>query len=303
MLYGILRINMDKSKVSIAAILTCHNRKEKTLTCLKNLMSQDGIINVDLDVYLVDDGSSDGTAVAVKKNFPEVNILKGDGTLYWNGGMRYAFSIAKKSDYDYYLWLNDDTFLNSDALTLLLETSNNIKFKNSREIIVTGTIMDIDTGKVNYGGRNKKSKLQRLKFVQLESSTEPQQCDTFNGNVVLIPRNVVQKIGNISPEYSMQHGGDFDYGLRAKYAGFESWVAPGVLGTCSSNSIKDTIFDTDLSLKERRKKMNTPRGVPPAKEWMIFAKRHAGFLWPFYWIRTIVRVVFPWTYLLFRKPQ
>jgi GT2 family glycosyltransferase len=113
----------------------------------------------------------------------------------------------------------------------------------------------------------------------------------------------MQKIGNISQEFSKQHGGDIDYGLRAKYAGFESWVAPGVIGTCSSNSIDGTIFDTSLSLKERIKKMNTPQGVPPAKEWMIFTKRHAGFLWPYYWLRTIIRVMFPWTYLLFRKPQ
>ncbi len=294
---------MNNTKVSIAAILTCHNRKKETLTCLKDLMNQDGISDVDLDIYLVDDGSTDGTAVAVKKNFPVVNILKGDGTLYWNGGMRYAFSVAKKSDYDYYLWLNDDTFLCSDAIKLLLETSNSIKHKKGRDIIVTGTIKDLDTGKVNYGGRNKKSKLQPLNFIQLESKNEPQLCDTFNGNVVLIPRVITQNIGNISLEYSKQHGGDFDYGLRAKYAGFESWVAPGVIGACSSNSINGTIFDTSLSLKERRKRMNTPYGVPPAKEWMVFAKRHAGFLWPFYWIRTMIRVIFPWTYLLLRKPK
>jgi GT2 family glycosyltransferase len=294
---------MNIIKVSIATILTCHNRKEKTLSCLKNLMNQDGINDIDLDIYLVDDGSTDGTADAVKKNFPQVNVLRGDGTLYWNGGMRFAFSVAQKSDYDYYLWLNDDTYLYSNALKLLLETSNSITKQRDGNVIITGTIKDNDTGKVIYGGRNIKSKLQPLKFIQLENKNEPQQCDTFNGNVVLIPRVIAQKIGNISHEYSKQHSGDFDYGLRAKYAGFESWVAPGIIGTCSLNSIDDTIFDKSLSLKERRKRMKTPRGVPPAKEWMVFTKRHAGFLWPIFWMRTIVRVIFPWTYLFFRKPQ
>jgi GT2 family glycosyltransferase len=188
-------------------------------------------------------------------------------------------------------------------LKLLLEASNSITKQKGGNVIVTGTIKDNDTGKVIYGGRNIKSKLQPLKFIQLENKNEPQQCDTFNGNVVLIPRVIAQKIGNISQEYSKQHSGDFDYGLRAKYAGFESWVAPGIIGTCSLNSTDDTIFDKSLSLKERRKKMKTPRGVPPAKEWMNFTKRHAGFLWPIYWMRTIVRVIFPWTYLFFRKPQ
>lgn len=293
---------MDKTKVSIAVILTCHNRKDKTLTCLKDLMNQDGISNVDLDVYLVDDGSTDGTGDAVKQNFPRVNVLQGDGTLYWNGGMRYAFSVAIKSDYDYYLWLNDDTYLYSNALKVLLKTSN-VKQRERKDVIVTGTIVDTNTKKENFGGRYIKSKFQPLKYILLESNDKPQLCDTFNGNVVLIPRNIVKMIGNISPEYSRQHGGDYDYGLRTKYAGFESWVAPGVIGTCSSNPLTGTIFDTSLCLKERRKIMNTPRGVPPAKEWMIFTKRHAGFLWPFYWFRTIIRVIFPWTYLWFRKPQ
>jgi GT2 family glycosyltransferase len=294
---------MTNTKVSIATIITCHNRKEKTLTCLKNLNNQDGIDDVNLIVYLVDDGSSDGTGDAVKQKFPQVNILEGNGTLYWNGGMRLAFSEAMKNDYDYYLWLNDDTFLYSDAVKLLLETSKNMKQKIGGDVIATGTIKDIETGEVFYGGRNQKSKLQPLKFILLENSIESQQCDTFNGNVVLIPRNVTKEIRNISSEFSKQHGGDFDYGLRAKYAGFESWVAPGFIGRCSSNPIEGTIFDIRLSLKERRKKMNTPRGVPPAKEWMIFAKRHAGILWPIYWLRTIVRVLFPWTYLYLRKPQ
>jgi GT2 family glycosyltransferase len=266
-------------------------------------MNQDGISDIELDIYLVDDGSTDGTVDAVKKNFPQVNVLQGDGTLYWNGGMRFAFSVAKKSDYDYYLWLNDDTYLYFNALKLLIETSKGITKQKGGNAIVTGTIKDNDTGKIIYGGRNIKSKLQPLIFILLENKNEPQQCDTFNGNVVLIPRVIAQKIGNISQEYSRQHSGDFDYGLRAKYAGFKSWVAPGVIGIGSLNSIEDTIFDKSLSLKERRKKMKTPRGVPPAKEWMIFTKRHAGFLWPIYWMRTIVRVIFPWTYLFFRKPH
>ena len=89
---------MTNTNISIATIITCHNRKEKTLTCLTDLMNQDVISGIDLNVYLVDDGSTDGTGDAVKQNFPHVNILQGDGTLYWNGGMRFAFSEAMKND-------------------------------------------------------------------------------------------------------------------------------------------------------------------------------------------------------------
>ena len=294
---------MINSKVSIAAILTCYNRKNKTLICLENLFTQDGINDIDLEVYLVDDGSTDGTSNAVHKNFPKANVLQGDGTLFWNGGMRFAFAEAIKNNHDYYLWLNDDTFLHSRALRILLGTAKKIKIQKKRDTIIVGAVNDTDSGQINYGGRIRKSRFKPLKISLLKESSKPQQCDTFNGNIVLIPHKVVQAIGNISQEFSKQHSGDIDYGLRAKYAGFESWVAPGIIGECDSNPIEGTIFDSSLSIKERMNRMNTPQGVPPAKEWMVFTKRHAGVLWPYYWLRTVVRVLFPWTYLYLRKPQ
>ena len=294
---------MIKKIISVAAILTCYNRKEKTLVCLKNLMNQNGINDLNFSVYLVDDGSTDGTGKAIKKNFPKVNILNGDGNLYWNGGMRLAFAEAIKNKYDYYLWLNDDTFIYPNSLELLIETSNTIKKKIGNDVIVTGTIKDNITGKVNYGGIVQKSRLQLLKFHTLESKIEPQQCDTFNGNVVLIPGKVVQIIGNMNSKYSKMLMGDLDYGLRAKYAGFESWVAPGIIGECASNDISGTLFDKNLSLKERLRLMKTPHGAPPAKEWMVFTKLHGGFLWPYYWFRILIRVAFPFMYLFMRKPQ
>ena len=70
-----------------------------------------------LDIYLVDDGSNDGTNESVSKLFPMVNIILGDGTLFWNKGMRLAWkTAAEKQDYEFYLWLNDDVLLNNDGL-------------------------------------------------------------------------------------------------------------------------------------------------------------------------------------------
>lgn len=291
---------MSNKKTSIAAILTCHNRKEKTLKSLSNLMVQQGLEEYELAIYLVDDGSTDGTSNAVKQHFPKVKIIRGDGTLYWNGGMRVAFAKAMEEGYDYYLWLNDDTNLYKDALKKLIETENLAK---DNDIIVTGTVIDPKTSEENYGGRRQKDRLHPLTFLLVEKSDTAQISDTFNGNVVLIPKSVTNKIGNIDIKFSKQHNGDIDYGLRAKYAGFETWVTPGIIGECSSNSLEGTIFDESQSLKQRIKQMRTPKGVPPAKEWMIFTKRHGGFLWPYFWFRTIIRVIFPFTYLFLRRPS
>ena len=63
----------------IAVLITSYNRKEKTLTCLKNLMEQDEVPGLKLCIYLVDDNSSDGTTEAVRSHYPSVNIRRDTG--------------------------------------------------------------------------------------------------------------------------------------------------------------------------------------------------------------------------------
>ena len=91
----------------IAVLLTCLNRKQKTLACLEALFSQVLPAHVDISACIVDDASTDGTSDAVRQTYPKVKIFSGDGNLFWNGNAG-AFSKAMKDDPDYYLWLNDD---------------------------------------------------------------------------------------------------------------------------------------------------------------------------------------------------
>jgi len=49
----------------IAILFTCHNRRVKTLSCLNSIEKQAAQGWGKPDIYLVDDGSTDGTAEAV----------------------------------------------------------------------------------------------------------------------------------------------------------------------------------------------------------------------------------------------
>jgi GT2 family glycosyltransferase len=71
----------------IAILITCYNRKEKTLSCLAALFNCIVPDGYGFDVFLVDDGSTDGTSDAIKEGFTQVNIIQGNGNLFWNRGM------------------------------------------------------------------------------------------------------------------------------------------------------------------------------------------------------------------------
>ena len=242
---------------TVCVILTVFNRKEKTLLCLKNLFDSANHFKqhnkYKLDVYLTDDGSTDGTSNAIKKEYSKVKVLEGNGNLYWNRGMLNSWKEASKNEYDYFLWINDDTFLIEDALTILFNDS--IKLKN-RAIICGSTQSEI-TKEVTYGGRTKKGEL-------LTPNGNLQQCYYTNGNLVLIPKVIFDTIGMLDSFY--HHGlGDFDYGIRAQKAGFKCYITSKFVGNCEKNGLNNC-FNPKVKISKRLKILYTPLGVNPKKQ-------------------------------------
>ncbi|MFS8120400.1 MAG: glycosyltransferase family 2 protein, partial [Microcoleus sp.] len=282
-------------QTSIAVLMTCHNRKSKTLATLESLFQQRSIDEIGHKVYLVDDGSTDGTRQAVQQTYPDVKIFSGDGNLFWNGGMRIAFSEAIKDDPDYYLWLNDDTILYPEALSSLLTTSRHLLEQGEENAIVAGSTCDPDTGAFTYGGIVKITPLLPFKFRFLDPTEAPQSCDSMNGNCVLIPRSVVELVGNLDPAF-IHYLSDWEYGLRARQKGCTVWIAPGYQGTCSPNPQATKVAAASMS--EGLEKMNQPKGLTfqdatlqPWEEWKVFAQRHGGLFWPVYWLLPYRRLV------------
>lgn len=272
-------------KHSLVVLMTCHNRCDITLACLQYLYRQD----IAFEVYLVDDGSSDHTSDAIKQHYPKVRIIQGDGSLFWVGGMRLAFAKALQQGFDYYLWLNDDTQLEPNALSNLLNIHHDLIQRGYRDSIVVGSTRDPVTGKPTYGGAVRSKNWYSNKLEFLAPSSEVQECDTMYGNCVLIPHSVAEKVGNLDSAFTHQRG-DTDYGLRARQAGCSVWAAPGYVGLCSKNSLSGSWVDTSLSLYERLKKVTQPKGFP-LREWTIFTKRHSGTFWFLYWFLPYIRAV------------
>lgn len=280
------------SNISIAILMTCFNRCEKTLDCLQRLETQ----AVPYTVYLVDDGSSDGTTKAVKAEFPSAKVLPGTGSLFWCGGMRLAFAEALKFGHKYYVWLNDDTMLYPDALSQLVQTYKALASQGQPNSIIVGSVRDPITQKQTYGGRVKSRKLLSFKFESVEPGLEPRRCDTFQGNIVLVPHIVTEKVGNVDGAF-VHNFGDLDYGLRACQAGCAIWTAPGYLGECSQNSAQGSWVDMSLSAPQRIQKAFQVKNFPVGP-WTVYLRRHAGPFWFFRWPLPYVRAAIGYRDLL-----
>ena len=270
----------DETQSKIVALLTCFNRKEYTLRCLRRLLEQELPARVTLSIVLVDDGSKDGTAEAVRAEFPSVEVLSGDGSLFWCGGMRKAWARAEEYTPEYLLLLNDDTMLLPGALQSL----HRLAPEPEDQVIAVGPVADPDTGKVVYGGRP-----PGVHAYPAEPGEHPVECNTFNANCVLVPRGVRELIGGFHHAYT--HGfADFDYGVQARRNGIRILQGTQVVGTCKMNSDTNTWRDTRLPRLQRLRLLRSPKAMP-FRDHLAFARRTQGGRWLRFLVSPYLRIL------------
>lgn len=251
---------------NIAVLMTCHNRKEITIQCLDALffIIQNTGNKIKFDVYIVDDGSTDGTSQAIKEKYQTPVLILGNGHLFWNRGMNLAWSVAAKKDYDYYLWLNDDTILKNNSIELLLKHAK--QFDNNA--IICGVCESSKTGEITYGG------YEIYTHKLIIPNGYPQWCFFFNGNIALISRKIYNIIGNLDSVFHHSLG-DWDYGLKGLKKGINTYVTSESIGYCERNDLPQWC-NPGFSFSKRLKIFYSPLGAVPFQHF-IFVKRHYGY--------------------------
>lgn len=267
----------------VAILLTVHNRKTKTLACLEHVFGQTNLDNTVFDVYVTDDGCTDGTKEAIEERFPTVQLIQGDGSLYWNRGMYKAWEkAASTKEYDFYLWLNDDTLLFPDSLSNVLAAYKLLK----KPSLVCGATLAPDLHKITYGGRDEKGEL-------IEPNGQFQECRTTNGNFVLVPKEVYQKVGNL--DWTFRHAmGDLDYSLRVQKAGYSCFVNSVYIGICEVRTGLPLCFKKDTQVFQRLRILYSPLSYCDPIQFFVFEKRHFGIgIALFHFITIHLRVLLP----------
>lgn len=257
----------EKYMKTLAIIMTVHNRKERTLECLESLSKVKHI--PEHDIIICDDASTDGTEEAIRDEFSDIIIVKGDGNCFWTRGMNLAMKEAKKRKYEYYLMVNDDVQFLPEMWDIMYST-----LSNRRNIGVTGAMCSKLYGTLTYSGS---------RFFQDDGDTYVSSkippsgeinnfCDVANWNCFLITNEVIERIGLIDPVYEHSFG-DYDYSLQMIKNGMKICISSDYVGYCENNSINGTYRDGKLNWKTRIKKIFAPTGLP-VRSWITFVNRH-----------------------------
>ena len=216
----------------ISILLPIHNGLNFTQKCIENLQdnfNHPEVNREDFSIIVIDDGSTDGSAQWIEKHYPQTVILKGDGNLWWSGGINKGIEyILNQYKTSHILMWNNDIFIKTDYLFNLYNALNQyptntiigskIYFADDPSTIwaMGGVFMPKTGKKYTHGAFQTDGPEYNVPF----------EADWLPGMGTLIHRNVFEKIGLMDAQSFPQYHGDSDFTLRAKLAGYKLLVLP-----------------------------------------------------------------------------
>lgn len=217
------------TKIKIGILIPVFNNLSFTQKSLNRLQKVTATPeNIDIQIIVTDDGSTDGTAAWIGSNFPKTHILTGDGNLWWSGGinlgMKYALEQLKC---DYVLWWNNDITPAEDYFIELekivwnqspMIAGSKILYAHEPDLVWSmGGIFNTRNGMKYMRGMNRKDNPELDSIIN---------ADWLPGMGTLLHNEVIKKTGWLDEKNFPQYHGDSDYTFRAHLGGIEIKVFP-----------------------------------------------------------------------------
>ena len=235
---------MNAKRVEL--VTPVHNRREITLQCLRSL-ARVNRFGIEMHTIVVDDGSTDGTGDAIREQFPQVQIVKGDGNLWYTAGTNLGIKAALENSPDYILCFNDDSIFDADAVRALVECAE----RNPRSVV--GALLLLWDAPHHvfqvapYWNTLKGGWQHRLQQTVWTMPSSEFPVEVIVGNCVIYPTQVFDKFGMPDPKISAQYG-DAEFTTRIKKSGWKLLIDPSARFFVKPNDPSSSVF----SLPPRR---------------------------------------------------
>jgi hypothetical protein len=209
---------------AVTVIILAWNGVDDTLECLESLR---GIDYTDYRTMVVDNGSADGTADAVRSSFPEVEVIETGETLGFAGGNNVGIRRALEAGADAVLLLNNDTTVHPGFLSAMIQAlywkpdigavNPVIYYYDDPNIIWSaGGAVDARTG-IAYQ--------RHIDETDSGQITAEEDIDYGVGAALLMRREAIEAAGLLDPSFFLYYE-ETDWCCRARDAGYRTVLAP-----------------------------------------------------------------------------
>lgn len=225
--------------IQVAVILVNWNGKKDTLACLASLKRVPMGQRVNVSVIVVDNGSTDDSVAAIKKNFSDVEVLETGRNLGFAGGNNVGVRRAIEDGADFVWLLNNDTTAGKNALTALIDVfaDRRVGIAGSKIYFAPGNefhkerYQKQEQGKVLWytGGlidwQNMYASHRGVDEVDKGQYDEVVETSFVTGCSMMVRKEVLEKIGLLDEKF-FAYLEDLDFCLRAKRMGYRLLYVP-----------------------------------------------------------------------------
>lgn len=211
-------------KPSIAIVILNWNGKDDTLACLKSVEKID---YPNFKVIVADNGSNDGSVVAIRRDYPDVQVIENHANLGFAAGNNSAIVRTLESGAEFIFLLNNDTVVDTDILSAFVKAAGKMPnagvfgakiyyYGNKETLWYAGGYWDAQTLSFGEYGAGE---LDRAQFDTLTETEWVIGCAMF------IRANVFRTIGLLEPMFFLNNE-EIDFCSRAKRAEFSCVYVP-----------------------------------------------------------------------------
>lgn len=255
--------------MKIFAIIPVHNRLELTKKCVESLLNQKDVAN--LEILIIDDGSTDSTYEYFKEIDHQVKVYQGNGSLWWGGSINFGISKIKNAlkVNDYVLFVNNDTVLDPDCIRELINSS--IEHDNA---IVGSAIYDVDEKELLLD-LAPKADIEYFHVYDLkdkinltnEKINKQYAADFLSGRGVLYPGFVILKNSPLKSFLLPHYYSDYEFSYRC------SKKSQIQLLICTTAKVFSTArFSVEREFQSRKEKYFSTRSIHNLyRRWIFYS--------------------------------
>lgn len=220
---------------SVSVVILNYNTRDDLRTCLRSVETD---LSDELEVFVVDNASDDGSATMVAAEFPWVRLIRAER----NGGYAYGNNLAiRQARGDFVLLLNPDAMVPPGAIAALRDYliahpeaavvgPRVLRPDGSLDLACRRSFPTLEVSSYRILGLSKlfprSRRFGRYNLTYLDPN-EPAEVDAVVGACMLVRRSAIDQAGLLDEQFFM-YGEDLDWAYRIHQRGWAVLYNPGI---------------------------------------------------------------------------
>ena len=281
-------VNAHNPPYDASIIIVSFNTRVILRECLESVLRESAGLRV--EIFIVDNHSSDGSAEMVESEFPQVRLIRSEVNLGFGSANNVALEQAQGK---YFVLLNSDAFFEPNALRLAIEhmdatpgcglgggllVGRDGAWQPSARTFhsIAGDLI-VMTG---LAGKFPKSKVFGAFDRTWADKSEAASVDWVPGAFSIIRPEAIRKVGSFDPAFFLYYE-EVDLCKRIKGAGYSIWYWPDIvivhIGGESSRQLKSLEFSSQAAQVVLWRMRST----------LLYYRKHHGWqAWLAKWVET-----------------